>query len=145
MIDVARKKPGANANDITGDGMQMFGFVDAAGQSVLSKFNLSINPSLVKLNARLLPAAVLTYSTLTTRPQLASWNLSDKGVHKLFSVPAPDRIIPVIDIATDQFEAYDQNRLSAVNELWRVIPEALCEHGLILDERQFIRYNRMPY
>ena len=135
MIEVARKKPGKNAQDITTDGMQMFGFTGQAGHNVLNRFNLSVTPRMIKLTGRLLPAPELQYGNTTVRPDLASWNLSQKGRHKTFSRRAGLTELPVIDIVDAPQQANNYKRKEGIQLLCQALPLALERHGLVADRQ----------
>ena len=128
MIDHARKRPTENANLITGDGVQMFGFDDPAAQGTLRNFHLAVDPTLIQVKARILNPPTLSYRFGTsTVPKLALWNLSE---HQFLSPAGVDKL-RLLDFVEQQLQPQqEQLRNQQLNTALTFLTRALAQHGL---------------
>ena len=128
MIDHARKRPTENANLITGDGVQMFGFANTATQGTLRSFHLAVDPTLIQVKARVLNAPTLSYRFGTsTVPKLALWNLSE---HQFLNPTGVDKL-HLLDFVEQQLQPQQaQSRNQQLNTALTFLTRALAQHGL---------------
>jgi eukaryotic translation initiation factor 2C len=93
MITFAARRPHQNAESITGDGLHVSKInpVGADGLNVnLSLFGIKVNPNLVTVPGRILPAPVLQYRAQTAMPRNGSWNLDPRQLgQKPFRIAKP--------------------------------------------------------
>lgn len=82
MIKFAARRPHQNAESITGDGLQVAKINPMAnGLNVaLSKFGIKVDPQLLTVPGRILPAPELQYRAKTHRPSGGAWNLDPRAL-----------------------------------------------------------------
>lgn len=79
MIRFAARRPQENAESITNDGLQVAKIKTADGMNVaLNKFGIKVNPQLLTVPGRILPAPELLYRAKTQRPNNGAWNLDPR-------------------------------------------------------------------
>jgi eukaryotic translation initiation factor 2C len=75
MIGFAARRPFDNAESIVKDGLQVTK-ISTGLNAHLTKFGIEVNPKMLTVNGRILPAPILQYrGTSTCRPQNGAWNL----------------------------------------------------------------------
>jgi eukaryotic translation initiation factor 2C len=106
MIRFAARRPHENAESITGPGLQVTKINPMAnGLNVaLSKFGIKVDPQLLTVPGRILPAPELLYRQRTATPRVGAWNLDpralgDKPFHRV-AKPLGDWSVLVIDSGT---------------------------------------------
>ncbi|KAH6633014.1 Piwi domain-containing protein [Boeremia exigua] len=82
MIKFAARRPHQNAESITGDGLQVTEINPMAdGLNVaLSRFGIKVDPQLLTVPGRILPAPELQYRAKTHRPSGGAWNLDPRAL-----------------------------------------------------------------
>jgi eukaryotic translation initiation factor 2C len=75
MIEFAARRPADNAESIVGNGLQVTK-ISPGLNAHLTNFGIEINPKMLTVNGRILPAPELAYrGTAKCRPQNGAWNL----------------------------------------------------------------------
>lgn len=90
MIRFAARRPHENADSITGPGLQVTKINPMANDLnvALRKFGIKVDPQLLTVPGRILPAPDLLYRQSTTKPRVGAWNLDpsklgDKPFHRV--------------------------------------------------------------